>query len=155
MQEITLTSKAFSHGKAIPERYTGDGEDISPPLSWGNVPEGTKSYALICDDPDAPIGNWDHWVLFNIPGEARELLEHFLLKNSVLKGVRGGMNDFRRLEYGGPCPPGGTHRYFFKIYALDVVLEMKEGVKKKELQRVMEGHILGKGELMGTYTRRK
>jgi len=155
MQEIMLASKAFSHGNAIPRRYTGDGEDISPPLSWGSVPEGTKSHVIICDDPDAPRGNWDHWILFNIPGEARDLPEHFLLARPGLKGVRGGMNDFSRLEYGGPCPPGGTHRYFFKIYALDAVLDVKEGVRKNELLRVMEKHILGKGELMGTYTRRK
>ncbi len=111
---MQITSSAFKDREAIPMNYTADGEDISPPLSIRDVPEGTKSLALIVDDPDAPMGTWDHWIVFNIPSDTREIAE-----GSAPEGIRG-MNDFGKLEYGGPAPPSGTHRYKFKIYALDV-----------------------------------
>ena len=120
--DINVSSTAFKEGEAIPKKYTCDGENISPPLEWSDIPKGTKSIALIADDPDAPRGTWVHWVLFNIPAD-------------------------------GPCPPGGTHRYFFKLYALGVELSLETGATKAQLLKAMEGHILGEGRLMGKYKR--
>lgn len=153
MKTVILSSKAFKNESVIPSRYTCDGEDISPALDWHDVPENTASFVLICDDPDAPGGNWDHWLLFNLPGSYRTLPEGFLLSQNRKEGIRGGTNDFRRLDYGGPCPPGGVHRYFFKIYALDVILDLPEGSRKNEIEAAMKGHILGQGQLMGKYSR--
>jgi Raf kinase inhibitor-like YbhB/YbcL family protein len=154
LKEMLLHSKSFQQNELIPSKYTCDGINISPSLEWSGFPSETKSFALICDDPDAPSGTWVHWVLYNIPVPVTELPENFLLKNKSVKGILGGMNDFGKLEYGGPCPPGGTHRYFFKIYALDTFLAEKEGISASTLVKAMEGHILAKGDLMGKYSRK-
>lgn len=148
---IVVTSSAFSEGAAIPTRYTCDGEDVSPPLSWSGVPESAKSLALISDDPDA--GDWVHWVLYGVPGEVTELPEAMPTTDVTSVGARNGTNDFRRLGYGGPCPPRGSHRYLFKLYALDTDLDLGTGAKKKELLEGMEGHVVARGQLMGTYRR--
>jgi len=137
----------------IPARYTCDGKDISPPLNWSEVPEGTQSFALICDDPDAPIGTWVHWVVYNIPDNVTAFPENVPPHKSVMGNILQGMTDFRRIGYGGPCPPRGTHRYYFKIYALDTMLNLPAGATKRELLRAMEGHILVEGQLMGRYGR--
>jgi Raf kinase inhibitor-like YbhB/YbcL family protein len=153
-QEVTmfkLTSAAFVHGEAIPALYTCDGEDLSPPLSWSGAPEATQSYVLICDDPDAPVGVWDHLILFNIPASTNELPQGIAERTD---GSLYGKNSWRRLNYGGPCPPRGVHRYFFKLYALDTNLTLQEGASKREIERAMEGHILARTELVGTYTHR-
>lgn len=151
--EINMQSTAFEPGGMIPKEYTCDGRDISPPLSWGDVPEGCASITLICDDPDAPMGTWVHWVLFDLPPETRSLPENIPAVEKLEGGGRHGINDFRKLGYGGPCPPGGTHRYYFKIYALDKELELSVGGTKDQLLKAMEGHILAEGELLGRYKR--
>jgi Raf kinase inhibitor-like YbhB/YbcL family protein len=151
--ELQVTSTAFQQGGVIPAQYTCDGADISPPLTWTKGPGSTQSYALIADDPDAPMGTWVHWVAYNIPATATSLSENVVKKESLSDGTVQGVNDFKRYGYGGPCPPGGTHRYFFKVYALDTVLKTGPGLTKKKLLREIEGHILGQGELMGTYSR--
>lgn len=144
---MALTSPAFNEGGAIPTKFTCDGEDISPELDWFGIPEGTVSLALIMDDPDAPMGTWVHWVLYNLPMDLSGLRE----------GMTGvgldGTNSWNRTGYGGPCPPSGTHRYFFKLYALDTNLDLAPGAKKEALLAAMEDHILGQAELMGTYSR--
>jgi Raf kinase inhibitor-like YbhB/YbcL family protein len=150
---ITITSIAFTDGGMIPRDYTCDGKDISPPLAWSGVPESAKSLAIICDDPDAPVGTWVHWVLFNIPPTTSELLQGIPPDKTIENGARHGMNDFRKYGYGGPCPPGGTHRYYFKIYALDAELAQEPGITKAELLKAMKGHILAEGQLMGRYKR--
>ncbi len=150
---ITITSTAFAEGGTIPRDHTCDGRDISPPLAWSGVPEGTKSLALICDDPDTPVGTWVHWVLFNIPATASELLQSMPPDKILEDGSRHGINDFRKFGYGGPCPPGGTHRYYFKLYALDAELTREPGITKAELLKAMKGHILAEGQLMGRYKR--
>jgi Raf kinase inhibitor-like YbhB/YbcL family protein len=151
--EIKITSSAFSEGGMIPKRYTCDGEDISPFLAWIGVPEGTKSLALICDDPDAPMGTWVHWVLFDIPARTKELSDNIPPEKIIENGAKHGINDFRRFGYGGPCPPGGTHRYYFKLYALDTEINLDSGITKEQLLKAMEGHILAEGQLMGRYKR--
>jgi Raf kinase inhibitor-like YbhB/YbcL family protein len=150
---IQLTSDAFSDGSMIPKRFTCDGEDLSPPLSWSGLPTETESLTLICDDPDAPVGTWDHWVLFNIPALANGLPENVPAKATLDDGGVHGNNSWGRLGYGGPCPPGGTHRYFFKLYALDIALNLKTGATKSQVANAMEGHILDRGQLMGKYKR--
>ncbi|UCF44564.1 MAG: YbhB/YbcL family Raf kinase inhibitor-like protein [Planctomycetota bacterium] len=152
--EINVTSSAFEEGGMIPSKYTCDGDDISPPLQWDAVPEGTKSIALISDDPDAPMGTWVHWVLFNWPADSREIAENIRPDKILPNGAKQGITDFRRIGYGGPCPPSGTHRYFFKIYALDTMLDLDAGADKRALLEAMEGHILGQGQLMGRYKRK-
>lgn len=137
-------SSVFKDKEAIPSEYTCDGEDKAPMLKVEGVPSNTKSLALIMDDPDAPIGTFVHWVLWNIPIEGGEI-----------RGGVKGINGFGRLGYGGPCPPSGTHRYFFKIYALDSKLTLQEGANKKELEAAMEGHIIEQGVLMGVYSKGK
>ena len=150
---IELTSSAFANGQPIPPKHacTGDPDsslkDVSPQLSWGEPPAGTQSFALIMDDPDAPAGTWDHWILFNIPASTRSLPESM----PVNSGFSNGNNSWGRPGYGGPCPPSGTHRYFFKLYALDEMLAISEGATKGELEKAMVGHILAEGELMGTF----
>jgi Raf kinase inhibitor-like YbhB/YbcL family protein len=148
-----LTSTAFAHEEPIPQKYTCDGQDISPPLQWSDPPQGTQSLALICDDPDAPVGTWVHWVLYNLPAEARALPEAVPPQGELPDGSRHGQNSWRRLDYGGPCPPSGTHRYFFKLYALDTILDLEVGEGKKQILQAMEGHILAQAELMGVYSR--
>ena len=152
--EIKITSSAFEDGALIPAKYTCDGEDVSPPLQWEAVPEGTKSIALISDDPDAPVGTWIHWVLYNLPAEVKELAEAVPADETLPGGARQGTTDFGRIGYGGPCPPSGTHRYFFKIYALDTDVDLPRGADKSELLEAMQGHILGEGRLMGKYARK-
>lgn len=150
---LTLSSNAFNDGESIPKKYTCDGEDISPQLSWDNVPEGTQSFALISDDPDAPMGTWVHWVIYNIPADKSELQENFPTDAELSDGTLNGKNSWPRLGYGGPCPPSGTHRYYFKLYALDTRLDLESGATKEQLLSAMEGHILDQAEYMGTYSR--
>ena len=150
---LEITSSAFSEGEMIPTGYTCDGPDVSPDLAWTGVPETTQSLALICDDPDAPMGTWVHWVLFNIPPGARGLPDEIPPDAALENGARHGTNDFGRLGYGGPCPPGGTHRYFFKLYALDTDLDLASGITKAQLIEAMEGHILAEAQLIGKYSR--
>jgi hypothetical protein len=151
---IKVTSSAFAEGGLIPAQYTCDGDDLSPPLRWEAVPEGTQSIALIADDPDAPSGTFVHWVLYNLPGDVNELPENVPEDKTLPNGASQGMNDFRRIGYGGPCPPSGTHRYFFKIYALDGKTSLPPGESKARLLKAMEGHILAQGQIMGKYKRR-
>ena len=151
---MELKSSAFEAGGMIPKQYTCDGQDVSPPLSWSDVPNGAKSLALIADDPDAPMGTWVHWVAWNIPATARVLEEHVPKRDSLPNGMKQGTSDFRRVGYGGPCPPSGTHRYFFKLYALDSAVTLPPSTTKKDLENVMQGHILQQAELMGKYTRK-
>jgi hypothetical protein len=151
---IEVTSTAFKAGETIPKQYTGDGADRSPPLCWSEPPSGTKSLAMICDDPDAPRGTWVHWVLFNLPAQARELEEGVPTKETLGNGSKQGNNDFGNIGYGGPAPPKGKpHRYFFKLYALDAALDLSAGATKAELEQAMKGHILAEGQLMGNYER--
>jgi Raf kinase inhibitor-like YbhB/YbcL family protein len=149
-----LTSGAFRHGEAIPAVHTCEGKDVSPPLAWTEPPTGTKALALISDDPDAPMGTWVHWVLYNLPPSARALPEGFPTDAQRPDGARQGTTDFGRTGYGGPCPPSGTHRYFFKLYALDATLSLKPGATKQDLEAAMQGHVLATAELMGTYRRK-
>lgn len=149
--KMTITSTAFSDGGMIPKDYTCDGKDISPPLAWTNVPKGTKSLAIICDDPDAPAGTWVHWVLFNIPTTVNELPKNIPPVKVFENGAKHGINDFQKFGYGGPCPPSGTHRYYFKLYALDVKLMQQPGMTKAVLLNAMQDHILAKAQLMGKY----
>lgn len=151
--DIKISSSAFDEGGTIPLKYTCDGEDVSPPLEWSGVPEGAKTLVLISDDPDAPMGTWVHWVLFNLPATVNNLPEDIPPMQTLESGAKQGMNDFRRIGYGGPCPPGGTHRYYFKIYALDTEIDLEAGAAKPEILRAMEGHILAQGQLMGRYSR--
>jgi Raf kinase inhibitor-like YbhB/YbcL family protein len=144
---MKLTSSAFENNGKIPSEFTCDGDDISPPLTINEAPEDTKSLALIMDDPDAPMGTFVHWVVWNIPPGTKEIN-----KGTEPEGVQG-KTSFGRQGYGGPCPPSGTHRYFFKLYALDTELDLKEGSSKKDLERAMEDHILAETQLMGTYER--
>lgn len=148
MEELTITSAAFADGEKIPPRYTADGSNVNPPLSISGLPEGTRSLALIVDDPDAPMGTWDHWIVFNIAPDTTEIAE-----NSVPAGAVQGRNSWGRSDYGGPSPPSGTHRYFFKLYALDAELTLPPGAKKNRLMAAMKGHILADTELMGLYSR--
>lgn len=142
---LTVTSTAFSAGDMIPSKYTCDGANINPPLDIQGIPENAKCLALIVDDPDAPAGTWVHWVVWNIS------VTEFIEENTA--PGKEGLNDFRKHQYGGPCPPSGTHRYFFKVYALDALLELPEETKKDGLEKAMSGHVLATGELMGLYKR--
>ncbi len=154
MEEIKITSSAFDQGGPIPSKYTCDGANVSPPLRWTGVPEGTVSIAIISDDPDAPMGTWVHWVLYNLPGQTKELAQDFPPDETLPDGTRQGITDFGSTGYGGPCPPSGTHRYFFKIYAMDNKIDIVSVINKKDLVKAMEGHILAQGQLMGKYKRR-
>jgi Raf kinase inhibitor-like YbhB/YbcL family protein len=149
--EITVSSTAFSHNGMIPSKYTCDSSNVSPQLSWTKGPEATKSYAMICDDPDAPMQTWVHWLVYNIPPNIIEIPEN----SKPLAGAMYGTTDFRRADYGGPCPPSGTHHYHFKVYALDGILQLKPGATKSEIEKAMQGHILASGELLGLYTRKR
>jgi Raf kinase inhibitor-like YbhB/YbcL family protein len=142
---MKITSPDFKHNELIPKQFTCEGEDASPCLVMERIPPQAKSLALIVDDPDAPMGTWVHWVLYGMPPLGR-------IEQGAIPG-RQGKNDFGRKNYGGPCPPSGTHRYFFKLYALDSALDLKEGLSKKELESAMEGHVLEKAELVGLYKR--
>ena len=151
--DLKLTSTAFSEGGMIPKQYTCDGKDVSPPLSWSGVPATARTLVLICDDPDAPAGTWVHWVLFNLPASTTGLPEHVPTLKTLPNGARQGTNDFRRIGYGGPCPPGGTHRYYFKLYALELALALDAVATKAQVLEAMEGHVLAEGQLMGRYKR--
>jgi Raf kinase inhibitor-like YbhB/YbcL family protein len=148
-----LESSAFADRQLIPSLYTCDGADQSPPLSWGDLPSGTVSLALICDDPDAPGKTWVHWVMYNLPPELGQLPAAVPPQAELVNGGVQGKNDFGYLGYGGPCPPAGVHRYFFKLYALDRRLDLKPGAPKVEVERAMTGHILAQAELVGRYQR--
>lgn len=148
-----LSSSVFAPGEAIHSRYSCDGDNISPPLLWAHAPEGTQSYALIMDDPDAPGGTWIHWVLFNIPAEVDSLKEDITHEYVLTNSSRQGVNSWGSLGYGGPCPPDGTHRYIFRLYAVDMLLDLDPGATKQELLEAVEGHVLADAELVGTYTR--
>lgn len=145
---MKITSLAFSNGGEIPSEFTCDSSDVSPPLTISDVPSNAKSLVLIMDDPDAPVGTWDHWVVFNISPATKEIS-----KGTEPKGT-GGRNSWGRTGYGGPCPPSGTHRYFFKLYALDATLSLPEGSAKKDLEKAMQGHILAQAQLVGLYKRK-
>jgi Raf kinase inhibitor-like YbhB/YbcL family protein len=151
---MTLNSPAFPQNGHIPAKYTWEGEDVSPPLAWEDVPNGAKSLVLIIDDPDAPDPKaprmvWVHWVVYNIPSETRALPEN-AGKTGLPQGTVLGLNDFKKTGYGGPCPPIGRHRYFHKLYALDIAVDLK-GATKSQMERAMQGHVLAKAELIGTY----
>lgn len=157
MATLTVQTEAFSPGETIPEKYTGEGEDISPPIRWSDVPDGTKELALIMDDPDAPNTTWVHWVLYRIPADVTEL-EAGIPTNKELEtpaGALQGTNSWDNIGYGGPMPPPGhgTHHYHFKVYALAAPVELAAGATKEQLLGAMEGHILAQGEVMGTYER--
>jgi Raf kinase inhibitor-like YbhB/YbcL family protein len=147
---MRLFSNAFKSLENIDAKYTCDGADISPPLEWDSVPTGTKSFALICDDPDAPVGNWDHWLLYNMPMSTTSIPENV---RSLPVGTLVGRNSWGRDDYGGPCPPDRKHRYFFKLYALDKMLDIPSGANKDQLYKAMDGHILEQAELVGKYKR--
>lgn len=154
-KSITITSTSFAEGQPIPSKHACDGENISPPLSWDGVPEAAQSFALICDDPDAPGGTWVHWVLYDLPATVRNLPEAVETKEEVLHAAKQGINDFKRIGYGGPCPPAGPpHRYYFTLYALDRELDLKSGATKSEVETAIKGRILAQGKLMGTYKRK-
>jgi Raf kinase inhibitor-like YbhB/YbcL family protein len=150
-----LTSDAFANGQSIPAKYSCIGKNISPALTWTDPPAGTQSFALIVDDPDAPIGIWVHWVLFNIPSDKRELQENLPItgKNVDPNAIYVGKNSSGSTSYQGPCPPSGTHRYYFKLYALDMLVSLLPGATKEQLLKEMKGHILAQAELMGTFSK--
>ena len=149
MSDLKISSPAFENNGRIPGRYTCTGKDVNPPLLIGNVPAKAKSIALIVDDPDAPAGTWVHWVVWNISPGTSDIGE-----NSVPSGAKQGLNDFRVHEYRGPCPPSGTHRYFFKVYALDTVLDPGPDTTKSDMERAMKGHIIGQARIVGLYEKR-
>jgi Raf kinase inhibitor-like YbhB/YbcL family protein len=149
MDQLKIASPAFKDNGSIPRQYTCDGKDMNPPLIIENVPKEAKSLALIVDDPDAPVGLWVHWVMWNIDPKTKEIKE-----NSVPKGAIQGINDFGKNNYGGPCPPSGTHRYFFKLYALDTTLNISPSSAKANLEKAMKGHILAQAQIIGLYKKR-
>ena len=153
--EIKIKSTAFNEGSSIPSKFSCENENVSPQLHWNEVSKNIKSYAIILDDPDAPGGNFVHWVIFNIPGTMNELHENVTPSRNIPDEVMIGTNSFGRIGYGGPCPPPGkAHRYYFRIFALDTILHhVESGATKQLLIKAMEGHIIAKGELMGTYKR--
>ena len=153
-KKMTITSSAFTNGGMIPKKYTADGPDVSPPLAFAGIPAGAKKIALICDDPDAPRGTWVHWVIYNLPADTRQLPEHVPTQPTLANGARQGVNDSGSIGYRGPAPPSGTHRYFFKAYALDTELDLQPGTTKAQLVKAMQGHILAQGELVGKYSRK-
>ena len=151
---MELKSSAFRSGADIPRKHTCDADDVSPQFSWSNVPSGTKAFALIADDPDAPGGTWVHWVIYDLPAATHELGEGMNKNETLANGGKQGVNDFRKVGYGGPCPPPGKpHRYFFKLYALDAATNLKPRATKQQLLAAMKGHILGEAELIGRYKR--
>ncbi|HXQ37369.1 MAG TPA: YbhB/YbcL family Raf kinase inhibitor-like protein [Anaerolineales bacterium] len=153
--QITITSDAFANGQSIPAKYSCNGRNISPALAWTDPPDGTQSLALIVDDPDAPFGTWVHWLLYNIPEDTRSLQEDLPItgKNVDPNAIFVGKNSSGKTAYDGPCPPSGTHRYFFKLYALDTTINLLPGATKEQVLKEMNGHILAQGELVGTFSR--
>lgn len=150
---LEITSGAFSNEKTIPAKYTCKGSDISPPLAWSGAPAGTKSFALIADDPDAPGKTWVHWVAWNIPATSTGLKEDLEKTAQLPDGTMQGTTDFGRVGYGGPCPPSGTHRYYFKLSALDTTLDLPSTTTKAELESAMKGHVLEQAQMMGTFSK--
>jgi Raf kinase inhibitor-like YbhB/YbcL family protein len=158
---IQLRSSAFADGEMIPKTFTCDGADRSPPLEWSGVPASARSLALLCDDPDAPMGTWSHWVVFDLSPEIRALKEGITAEETIsvvvgseqARTARQGHNDFDKIGYGGPCPPSGTHRYFFRLYALDVGLKLGSTARRADVLKAIQGHILAEGRLMGKYQR--
>jgi Raf kinase inhibitor-like YbhB/YbcL family protein len=152
---FSIRSNAFKQGERIPSKYTCDGADVSPDLQWNDAPSNTKGFALICDDPDAPMGTFVHWVLYGLSSDTLELSEGLATDPEVGRPVcKQGVNDFRKVGYGGPCPPRGSeHRYFFKLYAIDTELDLKPRATKADLLKAIDGHILGQSELVGKYQR--
>jgi len=151
---LSISSSAFNEGDRIPDKYTCEGEDISPQLIWSDTPEGTKSFTLICDDPDAPMGTWDHWLIYNIPADSEGLSEAVPTNELLTDGSKQGLNSWEQTSYGGPCPPpGDPHRYFFKLYALDTMLTLTGDADKSTLENEMQEHILAEAQLMGTFSR--
>lgn len=155
MESLMISSKNFTEGQRLPVDFTCDGKDHSPQLSWDNVPSGVKSFSIICDDPDAPSKTWVHWIVFNIPSSVNEVPEGVLKSDLNVMGALLGRNDFKRLEWGGACPPKGhgVHHYNFTVYALDTTLDLLEGASRAEIDQAMEGHIVTSGKLLGTYSR--
>jgi Raf kinase inhibitor-like YbhB/YbcL family protein len=152
--KIQLTSAAFAEGQPIPDKYTGQGEDLSPPLQWSGAPAGAQSFALICEDPDAPLGAFTHWVVYNMPPATAALSENVPKTETLPDGTRQGKNGFGNIGYNGPAPPPGkTHHYYFRLYALDTVLNLDSGTTKNDVVSAMKGHVLAEGEAMGTYLR--
>lgn len=155
---LVLTSPAFAERATIPQKFTCDGPNVSPAFAWSGAPATTRTFALIVDDPDAPAGTWTHWVLFNLPGKVSALPEHVAQDETVasLGGAVQGRNDFKKIGYGGPCPPPGKpHRYFCKLYALDTSLALHPGATKAQLEAAMQGHIVATAQLVGTYARKR
>jgi len=151
---VQLTSPAFQEGGAIPRKHTCDADDVSPQLRWANAPSGTKAFALIADDPDAPGGTWVHWVIYDLPADTKDLAQGTAKTETLSNGAKQGVNDFRRVGYSGPCPPAGAaHRYYFRLYALDAPTNLKPRATKQQLLDAMKGHELGEAELMGRYKR--
>jgi hypothetical protein len=153
MEKIEVRSSAFGEGSRIPSDFTCDGADISPPIEWSGVPARAQSLTIIVEDPDAPSGNWTHWLVYDLPPDLTHLQAGISAGEELPGGALQGHTDFGRTGYGGPCPPSGEHRYFFKVYALDAMLRLKSGASKQELLRTMKGHILAEGVLMGRYDR--
>jgi hypothetical protein len=152
-EQVRVSSSAFQEGGMIPSRYTCDGADVSPPLTWSQLPPAAESLALVCDDPDAPMGTWVHWVVYGLPATLGGLPENLPGHARLANGGVQGRNDFRKLGYGGPCPPSGTHRYYFRLYVLDTEVNLEPGATKHQLLKAIRGHILAEGELMGKYSR--
>ena len=152
---LELTSDAFANGQSIPVKYSCKGKNISPALAWNEPPAGTQSFALIVDDPDAPMGTWVHWVLFNIPANTHNLPEDAQITAKTIEPntTSVGKNSWGDLRYGGPCPPSGTHRYYFKLYALDTTISLSPGATKEQVLKEMQGHVLAQAELMGTFSK--
>jgi Raf kinase inhibitor-like YbhB/YbcL family protein len=151
---MKITSSAFADGQTIPKQYTGDGKNISPPLAWSGAPEKTKSFALICDDPDAPVGTWIHWVVYDIPAKVQGFDEAVTPQAVLNQGGKHGTSSFKSLGYGGPAPPAGkVHHYYFKLYALDAELGLKPGATKQQVLDGMKGHVLMEAQIIGTYSR--
>jgi Raf kinase inhibitor-like YbhB/YbcL family protein len=148
---MKLASSAFTEGQAIPRQYTCSGINISPPLEWSGIPKSAKTIAIIADDPDAPAGTWVHWVIYNLPADTMGMIENLPPTEEIKGGGLQGKNDFEKIGYGGPCPPSGTHRYFFKIYALDNELPLQAGAMKADVEKAMSGHVLAQAQLMGTF----
>jgi len=152
--KITVTSASFKEDQMMPERHAYDRDNLSPSLEWSGIPAGAATIAVICDDPDAPSGNWVHWVIFNIPASASRLQEGMPIAEQFDDGIVQGTNDFMKPGYDGPYPPFGTHRYVFTVYALDTVLDLAPGATRQALMRAMAGHVLGTGSLTGRYKRK-
>ena len=150
---MILSSTAFADGEAVPQRYTCDGQDVSPPLAWRDAPAGTQTFALVVDDPDAPKGTWVHWVVFNLPASVSRLPENASGPGALPAGATEGINGWGRPGYGGPCPPSGTHRYYFRLFALDGALDLGPDATSADVARAREGHVLAEATLMGRYTR--